>query len=171
VPLREALTASTPILPRKAEARRWPPEAGSIIVRTPPVHRRASLWEPTYTAHIHQYVIVRTNVSICPDSLAFASGKSIGGGLRDHPLHDVGDVDPVLLAQPRDQHELRLPNRVPHKVDDAVAEWIDRAGEEDQTLALEALQLAVRATRETATVTGVLPVEPPQFITIERTSA
>jgi len=54
----------------------------------------------------------------------------------------------------------------------AVAEWIDRAAsEEDQTLALEALQLAVGATRETATLTGVLPTEPPQFITIERTSA
>lgn len=53
----------------------------------------------------------------------------------------------------------------------AVAQWLDLAGEEDRTLALEALQLAVTATKDSATVTGELPVEPPSFITIERTWA
>jgi hypothetical protein len=35
-------------------------------------------------------------------------------------------------------------------------------------LALEALQEAIVATRETATVSGVLPTDPPAFITDEQ---
>ncbi len=46
-----------------------------------------------------------------------------------------------------------------------VAGWLDRAGAEQRMLALEALQVAVTATREAATVTGVLPTDAPPFIT------
>ena len=55
---------------------------------------------------------------------------------------------------------------------------LDRAGSEQQQLALEAVQLSVAATREEVTVEGILPLEPPEslqsyaeFKTIERTSA
>ncbi len=51
-----------------------------------------------------------------------------------------------------------------------VTQWLDEAGTEQRMLALEALQVAVTATREAATVTGVLPVEPPPFITDEQSS-
>ena len=36
---------------------------------------------------------------------------------------------------------------------------------------LEALQITVEATRERATIRGLLPAEVPEFITIEQTSA
>ncbi len=42
--------------------------------------------------------------------------------------------------------------------------WLDNADTEKRMMALEALQVAVTATRESATVSGVLPVEPPSFI-------
>ncbi len=54
----------------------------------------------------------------------------------------------------------------------SVARWLDDAGEEDRALALEALQVAVTATRDEAVLQGVLPVDIGEpFITIERTSA
>jgi predicted transcriptional regulator len=43
----------------------------------------------------------------------------------------------------------------------AVAAWLDRAGESERTMALEALQVEVKATKGAATVTGVLPREQP----------
>ena len=46
--------------------------------------------------------------------------------------------------------------------------WLDNADTEKRMMALEALQVAVTATRESATVSGVLPVEPPTFITEEQ---
>jgi site-specific DNA recombinase len=51
-----------------------------------------------------------------------------------------------------------------------VADWLKEAGTEGRMLALEALQVAVTTTRESATVSGVLPVEPPTFITQEQSS-
>ncbi len=51
-----------------------------------------------------------------------------------------------------------------------VAEWLERAGTEDRMLALESLQVAVITTRETVSLTGLLPVEPPSFITDEQSS-
>lgn len=46
----------------------------------------------------------------------------------------------------------------------AVGAWLDRAGEQERVLALEALQVVVEAAHNAATVTGVLPAEPPTFI-------
>jgi hypothetical protein len=48
--------------------------------------------------------------------------------------------------------------------------WLENADTERRMMALEALQVAVTATREEAEVTGVLPVEPPVFITEEQSS-
>jgi site-specific DNA recombinase len=48
-----------------------------------------------------------------------------------------------------------------------VAQWLDRANDEERLLALEALQIAVHATSTTATVTGTLPTGEPPFITEE----
>jgi len=53
---------------------------------------------------------------------------------------------------------------------DAVVAWLDKADTAERTLALEALQVNVEATKEAATVTGVLPTEPPAFIADEHTS-
>lgn len=41
----------------------------------------------------------------------------------------------------------------------AVSDFLDNAGPEDRTLALEALQIAVRASRTEATVQGVVPID------------
>ena len=49
-----------------------------------------------------------------------------------------------------------------------VKEWLENADTERRMMALEALQVAVTTTREVAEVTGVLPVEPPAFITDEQ---
>jgi site-specific DNA recombinase len=49
-----------------------------------------------------------------------------------------------------------------------IADWLDRAGELERELALDALQVTVEATRNEATVSGVLPVSPPLFIMNEQ---
>jgi hypothetical protein len=49
-----------------------------------------------------------------------------------------------------------------------VRSWLENADTERRMMALEALQVAVTATREAAEVTGVLPVEPRSFITDEQ---
>ena len=51
-----------------------------------------------------------------------------------------------------------------------VREWLENADTERRMMALEALQVAVTATREAAEVTGVLPIEPLPFITHEQSS-
>ncbi|MBI4213801.1 MAG: hypothetical protein HY534_05760 [Chloroflexi bacterium] len=43
----------------------------------------------------------------------------------------------------------------------AVADWLDRADEEQSVLALEALQVGIVATREEATIRGFLPLQLP----------
>ena len=51
-----------------------------------------------------------------------------------------------------------------------VADWVDQADEEDRRLALEALQVAISATKGAATMSGVLPTDTPGFITDEQSS-
>ena len=51
----------------------------------------------------------------------------------------------------------------------AVAAWLGRAGQEERVLALEALQVTVRATRNNATLAGVLPATACGIITSEHT--
>jgi site-specific DNA recombinase len=46
-----------------------------------------------------------------------------------------------------------------------IADWLDRAGESERELALVALQVTVKATKDEGTVSGVLPVDHPPFIT------
>lgn len=53
----------------------------------------------------------------------------------------------------------------------AIQAWLDNADVEQRTLVLEALQIAVEATRERVILRGILPGEVPKFITIEQTSA
>ncbi len=67
----------------------------------------------------------------------------------------IGQVSPETLSQ----------------VCAAVADWLDRASERDRAVVLEALQISVTATREAATIAGVLPVDVTQFITGEPSSA
>src|SRR6266536_2899975 len=49
-----------------------------------------------------------------------------------------------------------------------VVDWLSQAGPEQRMMALEALQVAITTTRESATIAGVLPVESPSFITDEQ---
>jgi hypothetical protein len=53
----------------------------------------------------------------------------------------------------------------------AVKRWLDEAGSEDRLLALEALQLSVVATREQATLSGILPLDAPKFFNEQHASA
>jgi hypothetical protein len=53
----------------------------------------------------------------------------------------------------------------------SIEAWLETAGAEEWTQVLEALQISVEATRERATIRGVLPAEVPKLITIARTSA
>ena len=46
-----------------------------------------------------------------------------------------------------------------------IADWLDRAGEAERELALVALQVMVKATKDEATVSDMLPVDHPPFIT------
>ena len=52
----------------------------------------------------------------------------------------------------------------------AVTIWLEKAGENERVLALEALQVAVVATNEAAMMTGVLPLDPPSFSADEPSS-
>ena len=60
---------------------------------------------------------------------------------------------PVLRAMPQSIDEARLARAC-----QAVALWLEQADESRKRLALEALQISVVATREQATVSGVLPL-------------
>jgi len=51
-----------------------------------------------------------------------------------------------------------------------VAGWVDQADEKDRRLALEALQVAISATKGAATMSGVLPADTPGFIIDEQSS-
>ncbi len=51
-----------------------------------------------------------------------------------------------------------------------VADWVDQADDKDRRLALEALQVSISATKEAATMSGVLPTDTPGFITDEQSS-
>ena len=50
----------------------------------------------------------------------------------------------------------------------AVSDWLDKARDSERELALEALQVTIEATKEEATVSGVLPMEPPPLIKHEQ---
>ena len=51
-----------------------------------------------------------------------------------------------------------------------VTQWLKNADDSDKRMALEALQVSVEATAKSATLTGVLPVNEPEFIRNEQTS-
>ncbi|MGE0705025.1 MAG: recombinase family protein [Vicinamibacterales bacterium] len=71
------------------------------------------------------------------------------------------------------------PRSLPASIDEArlirtcqaVARWLDQADDAKKRLALEALQISVVATREQATVSGVLPLDLPEFFILPRASA
>jgi hypothetical protein len=76
-------------------------------------------------------------------------------GLRPVPAPGHGAVDERLL------------DRACREVD----RWLDQAGDAERQLALEALQIGVTATREQATVSGLLPLDPSEFSILQRASA
>ena len=53
----------------------------------------------------------------------------------------------------------------------AVARWLDQPDDDKKRVALEALQISVVATRERATVSGMLPLDLPEFFILQRASA
>ena len=71
---------------------------------------------------------------------------------------------PRLLHQTVDEVQLA-------RVCRAVGRWLDEADDEKKRLALEALQISVVATRERATVSGMLPLDLPEFFILPRASA
>ena len=90
------------------------------------------------------------------ESASLASEKRVIeeqlGSLRSAEIPSFGRLDQTQLKH----------------ICEAVSEWLDRAGELEREVALEALQVTVEATKERATVSGVLPVESPPFIKHER---
>jgi site-specific DNA recombinase len=73
---------------------------------------------------------------------------------------------PAPRSQPVSLDEARL-----MRTCQAVARWLDQADEARKRLALEALQISVVATREQATVSGVIPLDLPEFFILPRASA
>ena len=65
---------------------------------------------------------------------------------------------PTPRSQPVSIDEARPPRTC-----QAVARWLDQVDESRKRLALETLQIAVVATREQATVSGVIPLDLPEF--------
>ena len=52
----------------------------------------------------------------------------------------------------------------------AVTQWLEQADGVEKRMALEALQVSVEATAKSATLTGILPLKPPEFIKDEQSS-
>lgn len=71
---------------------------------------------------------------------------------------------PRLLPSPIDEARLT-------RICEAVGRWLDQADDAKKRLALEALQISVVATREQATVSGMLPLDLPEFFILPRASA
>ncbi len=70
------------------------------------------------------------------------------GSLRRQAFPLFGDVDPERL----------------NFICASVAEWLNRAGEPEKDLVLEALQIGVTATVDETRISGVLPTELPSFL-------
>ena len=73
------------------------------------------------------------------------------GSLRRQALPLFGELDPERL----------------NSVCAAVAGWLERAGEADKDLVLEAPQIKVTATVDETRIAGVLPTEFPSFLADE----
>ena len=89
-------------------------------------------------------------------------------------LKRLREVIAEQLASRRNPSKLRLDSEDVAQIRvlcQAIAQWLENAAEEQWTLILEALQVRVEATRDNASIHGVLPYERPKFITIEQTSA
>jgi hypothetical protein len=107
-------------------------------------------------------------------------------------LYSFGEVDEEFLRgeladlrreksilQDRLRAARPAPAALPSKVDQRllsracleVERWLDQAGDTDRQLALEALQIAVVATTEQATVSGIIPTETLEFFILQRASA
>ncbi len=105
-------------------------------------------------------------------------------------LFSFGEVDEDLIRSEGGQlrrerqlleerlQSLRRPPAGPAPIDSAdlvrvcsaVADWLDRADEQQRRTILEALQVSITATPTSATITGVLPIVPPPFITEQPSS-
>jgi hypothetical protein len=89
--------------------------------------------------------------------------------LRREPivLNDrLRSLRPTPRTMPRSIDEARL-TRTCH----AITRWLDQADETRKRLALEALQISVVATRERVTVSGLIPLDLPEFFISLRASA
>jgi hypothetical protein len=72
-----------------------------------------------------------------------------------------------------------IPQIAPQAIDEArvtrtclaVGRWLDQADDDKKRLQCEALQISVVATRERATVSGMLPLDLPEFFILQRASA
>ena len=73
---------------------------------------------------------------------------------------------PALRVTPPPIDEARLTRTC-----QAIGRWLDQADETKKRLALEALQISVVATRDQATVSGVIPLDLPEFFILPRASA
>jgi len=49
-------------------------------------------------------------------------------------------------------------------VAELVSRWVDEASDEDKVLALDALQVSIKASKDAAELVGVIPFDPPSFI-------
>jgi len=56
------------------------------------------------------------------------------------------------------------------RVCEGVAEWVDRADEEDRRLALDALGVSISATKGSVAMSGMLPLQTPEFISNKQSS-
>ena len=111
--------------------------------------------------------------------------------MRLVPLFSFGEVDEqVIRTQISDLRREQIvlndplrslrpaPRATPLSIDEtrlvrtcqAVGRWLDQADEARKRLALEALQISVVATREQATVSGVISLDLPEFLILPRAS-
>ena len=101
--------------------------------------------------------------------LGSVNEQVIQGQLEEISRERIGLVQQLSTLQRPVGYDTRLVDKDSlERVCSRVAQWLGKADDSEKIMALEALQVSVEATTTTATVTGILPLEAPEFIKSEQ---
>jgi len=101
--------------------------------------------------------------------LGTVNEQVIQGQLEEISRERIGLVQQLNTLQRPVEYDTRLVDQdTLERVCAGVTQWLGKADDSEKIMALEALQVSVEATTTTATVTGILPLEAPEFIKSEQ---
>ena len=101
--------------------------------------------------------------------LGTVNEQVIQGQLEEISRERIGLVQQLSTLQRTGEYNTRLVDQdTLERICARVTQWLGKADDSERIMALEALQVSVEATTTTATVTGILPLEAPEFIKSEQ---